>query len=96
MAIVTTTYRYKRPPREKANAATLTGPAVVRAELPTAGKVKAKAAGELHPSAGKLAAVARAKRDARRRNRAIVKRLAAGASPRAVGAEFGLTAKRIC
>ena len=68
----------------------------MRAELPTAGKVKAKAAGELHPSAGKLAAVARAKRDARRRNRAIVKRLAAGASPRAVGAEFGLTAKRIC
>jgi hypothetical protein len=31
-----------------------------------------------------------------RRNRAIVKRLAAGASPRAVGAAFGLTAKRIC
>jgi len=95
MAIVTTTYRYKRPPREKAKAATLTGPAVVRAELPTAGKVKAKAAGELHPSAGKLAAVARAKRDARRRNRAIVKRLAAGASPRAVGAEFGVTARHI-
>jgi hypothetical protein len=58
MAIVTTTYRYKRPPREKAKAATLTGPAVVRAELPTAGKVNAKAAGELHPSDGKPAAVA--------------------------------------
>jgi biotin operon repressor len=97
--IATAHYRYKRPPREKAKAATLTGPAVVRAELPTAGtgKVKAKAAGELHPSDGKPAAVARAKHDAHdRRNRAIVKRLAAGASPRAVGAEFGLTAKRIC
>ena len=40
-------------------------------------------------------AVARAKCSVRdRRNRAIVKRLAAGASTRAVGAEFGLTAKR--
>ena len=69
----------------------------MRAELPTAGKVKAEAAGELRLSAGKPAAVARAKRDTRdRRNRAIVKRLAAGAPPRAVGAEFGLTAKRIC
>ena len=70
---VTAAYRYKRPPREKAKAATLTGD----------GKP--------------AAAVARAKRDTRdRRNRAIVKRLAAGVSPRAVGAEFGLTAKRIC
>ena len=93
-SIVTYAHRTKRPPPEKAKAATLTGPAVVRAELPTAGKVNAKAAGELHPSDGKPAAVARAKHDAR--NRAIVKRLAAGASPRAVGAEFGLTAKRIC
>ena len=41
-------------------------------------------------------AVAKAERDARdRRNRAIVKRLAAGASTRAVGAAFGLTPKRI-
>ena len=96
-SIVTYAHRTKRPPRKKAKAATLTGPAVVRAELPTAGKVNAKAAGELHPSDGKPAAVARAKHDARdRRNRAIVKRLAAGTSPRAVGAEFGLTAKRIC
>lgn len=79
-------------------ATTQTGPAVVRAELHAAGKVKAKAAGEQHPSNGKQAgAVARAKPGARdRRNRAIVKRLAAGASPRAVGAEFGLTGKRIC
>jgi hypothetical protein len=42
-------------------------------------------------------AIARAKcGDRDRRNRAIVKRLAVGATPRAVGAEFGLTAKRIC
>ena len=41
-------------------------------------------------------AVAKAERDARdRRNRAIVKPLAAGASTRAVGAAFGLTPKRI-
>jgi transposase len=41
-------------------------------------------------------AVARTKRGARdRRNRAIVKRLAAGASTRAVGAEFSLTAAHV-
>jgi hypothetical protein len=41
-------------------------------------------------------AVARVKRGARdRRNRAIAKRLVGGASTRAVGAEFGMTAKHI-
>jgi hypothetical protein len=41
-------------------------------------------------------AIAKVRRDARdRRNHAIVKRLVAGASTRAVGAEFGLTAAHI-
>ena len=80
--IVASTYRYRRPPA-RAKAATLTPGG--RGDEPTAMKGMANVEGECirrRENGGR----SRAKRDARDRRNRAVKRLVAGASPRAVGA----------